>query len=116
MFDHVKFGASDYAASKAFFLKALEPLGVGVVSEWPPAYGVELGAPQGKTSLCLYQTQEKPAHLYLAFTAGNRQLWVDMESSRWGVHCTAPRAHGRTAGGYAVNSSSRRSNCSGFKT
>jgi catechol 2,3-dioxygenase-like lactoylglutathione lyase family enzyme len=32
MFDHVKFGVSDYAASKAFFLKALEPLGVSVVS------------------------------------------------------------------------------------
>jgi catechol 2,3-dioxygenase-like lactoylglutathione lyase family enzyme len=27
MFDHVKFGVSDYAASKAFFLEALEPLG-----------------------------------------------------------------------------------------
>ena len=25
MFDHVKFGVSDYAASKAFFLKAREP-------------------------------------------------------------------------------------------
>ncbi|MDB5753776.1 MAG: hypothetical protein JWR56_204, partial [Massilia sp.] len=25
MFDHVKFGVSDYATSKAFFLKALEP-------------------------------------------------------------------------------------------
>jgi hypothetical protein len=42
MFDHVKFGVSDYAASKAFFLKALEPLGVAVVSEGPPTYGVEL--------------------------------------------------------------------------
>src|SRR3954462_13664959 len=40
MFDHVKFGVSDYAASKAFFLKALEPLGVAVVSEGPPTYGV----------------------------------------------------------------------------
>jgi hypothetical protein len=30
MFDHVKFGVSDYAASKAYFLKALEPLGVAV--------------------------------------------------------------------------------------
>jgi catechol 2,3-dioxygenase-like lactoylglutathione lyase family enzyme len=30
MFDHVKLGVSDYAASKAFFLKALEPLGVAV--------------------------------------------------------------------------------------
>ena len=36
MFDHVEFGVSDYAASKAFFLKALEPLGVAVVPEGPP--------------------------------------------------------------------------------
>lgn len=41
MFDHVKFGVSDYAASKTFFLKALEPLGVAVASEGSPAYGVE---------------------------------------------------------------------------
>lgn len=72
MFDHVKFGVSDYAASRAFFLKALEPLGVAVVSEGLPAYGVEL-SPKGKASLCLYQTEEKPAHLHLAFTADNRQ-------------------------------------------
>src|SRR4030088_2826248 len=72
LFDHVKFGVSDYAASKAFFLKALEPLGVAVVSEGPPTYGVEL-SPKGKASLCLYQTEEKPAHLHLAFTAENRQ-------------------------------------------
>ena len=72
MFDHVKFGVSDYAASKSFFLKALEPLGVTVVTEWPPN-GVELSQPKGKVSLCLYQTGEKPAHLHLAFVAGNRQ-------------------------------------------
>ena len=72
MFDHVKFGVSDYAASKAFFLKALEPLGVAVVQEGAPAYGVELSL-RGKASLCLYQTQEKPAHLHLAFTAENRR-------------------------------------------
>src|SRR6185369_2548419 len=56
MFDHVKFGVSDYAASKAFFLKALEPVGISVVSEGPPTYGVELSPPEGKASLCLYQT------------------------------------------------------------
>src|SRR5881398_2157764 len=72
MFDHVKFGVSDYATSKAFFLKALEPLGVAIVQEGPPTYGVEL-SPKGKASLCLYQTEEKPAHLHLAFTAENRQ-------------------------------------------
>jgi catechol 2,3-dioxygenase-like lactoylglutathione lyase family enzyme len=72
MFDHVKFGVSDYAATKAFFLKALEPLGVAVGSEGSPAYGVEL-CTKAKASLCLFQTDEKPAHLHLAFVAENRQ-------------------------------------------
>ena len=70
MFDHVVFGVSDYAASKAFFLKALEPIGMTVVSEG--ALGIELSA-DGKASLCLFQTEEKPAHLHLAFVAENRQ-------------------------------------------
>ena len=73
MFDHVKFGVSDYAASKAFFVTALEPLGVAVASEGSPAYGVELSQPEGAVSLCLCQTEEKPAHLHLAFAAKNRQ-------------------------------------------
>lgn len=73
MFDHVKFGVSDYAASKAFYLKALEPLGVVVVSEGAPSYGVELCPPGGKVSLCLFQTEEKPAHLHLAFKAEDRR-------------------------------------------
>ena len=72
MFDHVKFGVSDFAASKAFFLKALEPIGLAVASEGVPTYGVELCA-KGDTSLCLYQTEERPAPLHLAFTAENRQ-------------------------------------------
>ncbi|HJV96527.1 MAG TPA: VOC family protein, partial [Albitalea sp.] len=33
MFDHIGFGVGDYATSKAFFLKALQPLGYGVVME-----------------------------------------------------------------------------------
>lgn len=72
MFDHVKFGVSDYAQSKAFYLKALEPLGVTEVREWPPN-GVELSQPNGKASLCLYQSQERPARLHLAFIAESRQ-------------------------------------------
>jgi catechol 2,3-dioxygenase-like lactoylglutathione lyase family enzyme len=72
MFDHVKFGVSDYAASKAFFLKALEPLGVAVGSEGTPTYGVELCS-SARASLCLFQTEEKPAHLHLAFAAENRR-------------------------------------------
>jgi len=70
MFDHVVFGVSDYAASKAFFLKALEPIGMAIVAEGP--LGIELSA-DGKVSLCMFQTEEKPAHLHLAFVAENRQ-------------------------------------------
>jgi catechol 2,3-dioxygenase-like lactoylglutathione lyase family enzyme len=72
MFDHVKFGVSDYETSKAFFLQALRPLGVTVATEWPPN-GVELSQPGGKVSLCIYQSAEKPAHLHLAFAAANRR-------------------------------------------
>ena len=72
MFDHVKFGVSDFAASKAFYLKALEPLGVALVAEGEPTYGVEL-ASKSKASLCLFQTAEKPAHIHLAFLAESRQ-------------------------------------------
>ena len=71
MFDHVTCGVSDYAVSKAFFLKALEPLGIAVVQEGPPDYGVELSL-KDQASLILYKTGEKPAHLHLAFRAENR--------------------------------------------
>lgn len=72
MFDHVKFGVSDYATSKAFYLRALEPLGVTVGSEGSPSYGVEFYS-KGDASLCLFQTEEKPAQLHLAFTADSRR-------------------------------------------
>ena len=72
MFDHVKFGVSDYAASKAFFLQALAPLGVTLVGEGEPSYGAEL-AGSGDASLCLYQSAEKPAPLHIAFRADSRE-------------------------------------------
>ena len=73
MFDHVKFGVSDFQESKAFFLAALDPIGVVAVAEGVPAYGVELCIPGNSASLCLFQTDEKPAHLHLAFTAASRR-------------------------------------------
>ena len=72
MFDHVKFGVSDYAASKTFFLKALKPLGVVAGAEGTPAYGIEL-CMSGDVSLCLFESKERPAPLHLAFRAGSRQ-------------------------------------------
>jgi catechol 2,3-dioxygenase-like lactoylglutathione lyase family enzyme len=72
VFDHVKFGVSDFAASKAFFVKALAPLGVTIVAEGEPGYGVELCQKGNNASLVLFQTNEKPAHLHVAFVAANR--------------------------------------------
>ncbi len=73
MFDHVKFGVSDYAASKAFYLKALEPLGIEGGAEGAPAYGIELCADGQLATLCLFQATEKPAPMHLAFAAASRQ-------------------------------------------
>jgi catechol 2,3-dioxygenase-like lactoylglutathione lyase family enzyme len=88
MFDHIGFGVSDYAASKAFFLEALRPLGVGVVMEGQ--YGVGLGQ-DGKPSLWMYRTDEKPALLHLAFVAANRKQ-VDE------FYCAAIAAGGKDNG------------------
>lgn len=73
MFDHVKFGVSDFAASKAFYLKALEPLGVKVAAEDIATYGIELVRPNDNCSLVIFQTDERPAHLHLAFVAESRE-------------------------------------------
>jgi catechol 2,3-dioxygenase-like lactoylglutathione lyase family enzyme len=70
MFDHVVFGVRDYAASKAFYLKALAPLRLAVLQEGP--LGVEMAAEGQSSSLCLFQTTEQPAHLHLAFVADSR--------------------------------------------
>ena len=70
MFDHVVFGVSDYAGSKAFFLKALEPLGLVIASEGP--LGVEFCRPGSNASLCIRRIEEAATHLHLAFVAENR--------------------------------------------
>ena len=69
MFDHLGFAVSDLAASKRFFVAALEPLGIGVVMEG--ASGVGLGA-NGKPSLWLAPGQERPGPMHLAFAATSR--------------------------------------------
>jgi predicted lactoylglutathione lyase len=38
-----------------------------------PTYGIELVRPDSNASLVLHQTEEKPAHLHLAFVAENRR-------------------------------------------
>lgn len=72
MFDHVVFSASDYERSKAFFLQALQPLGVELVSEGP--LGVEMCRPGETASLCIRREPvAAPSHLHLAFTVSHRE-------------------------------------------
>jgi 2-iminobutanoate/2-iminopropanoate deaminase len=71
MFDHVKIGVTDYAASKAFFLTALAPLGVVAGGEGEPTYGIELCG-RNDASLCLFQAKDRPAALHIAFVAESR--------------------------------------------
>jgi len=73
MFDHVKFGTRNYAASKAFYLKALAPLGITAGAEGEPSYGIELVQKGNITSFILFETTEKPAHLHIAFIAQTRE-------------------------------------------
>ncbi len=91
MFDHVKFGVRDFALSKAFYLRALEPIGVTAVTDWPPD-GAELSQPSGIASLCIYQTEEKPAHLHIAFMAESRQQVDAFYSAALGAggQCNGP--------------------------
>lgn len=71
MFDHVVFGVSNYEESKAFFLRALQPLGVVVVSEGP--LGIEMCRPGNQSSLCIRRIEQKATHLHLAFAADSRE-------------------------------------------
>src|SRR4249920_3198744 len=41
--DHVALNVTDYERSRAFYLQALAPLGVGIVMEFPDAKGLGLG-------------------------------------------------------------------------
>ena len=40
--------------------------------DWPPN-GAELSQPSGLSSLCIYETDETPAHLHIAFVAESRE-------------------------------------------
>ncbi len=69
MFDHLGIGVSNIAASKRFFLQALEPLGVSLAMEGPGSLG--LGR-DGKPSLWISESTDKPARLHIAISAPTR--------------------------------------------
>jgi catechol 2,3-dioxygenase-like lactoylglutathione lyase family enzyme len=67
--DHIGFNVSDFAASKEFFLRALEPLGIGVVSE---GEGWAMIGREGKPQFWFGSFGRSPGPIHIAFAAANR--------------------------------------------
>ncbi len=70
MLDHLGFGVSDVATSKAFFTAALAPLGYTAVMEGGGGVGIGIGKPM----LWLAPTDEKPAPLHIACHTADRTV------------------------------------------
>jgi len=61
MFDHIGFNVTDFAKSKEFFLRALQPLGIGVVAprRWlGNYYGAFVIGPDGHNVEAVCHTAE----------------------------------------------------------
>jgi catechol 2,3-dioxygenase-like lactoylglutathione lyase family enzyme len=70
IFDHIGFNVSDLQPSKAFYLQALAPLGIGVAMDgegW-----VMLGRP-GKPQFWIGSFGSSPGPIHLAFAAESRE-------------------------------------------
>ena len=93
MIDHVSVVVSDPAASRAFYEKALAPLGYRAVAEYGPVVG--LGAPTdeaGPVAELWLVPGEDPQPVHLALTAGSVE---EVEA----FHAAGLAAGGRDNGG-----------------
>lgn len=70
IFDHIGFNVSDFARSKAFYLQALAPLGIGVVSE---GEGWVLIGRGGKPQFWFGAFGPSPGTIHIAFAADDRE-------------------------------------------
>jgi catechol 2,3-dioxygenase-like lactoylglutathione lyase family enzyme len=73
--DHTGLNVSDYQKSKAFFLKALAPLGYQLIKELPasivPQGAMGMGVPP-KPDFWVAGGQPDPPRVHIAFRAGSR--------------------------------------------
>lgn len=70
MFDHIGFNVSDFSRSKAFYVEALTPLGIGVALEgegW-----AMLGRP-GRPQFWIGSFKSSPGPIHIAFVADTRE-------------------------------------------
>jgi catechol 2,3-dioxygenase-like lactoylglutathione lyase family enzyme len=69
VFDHIGFNVSDFSTSKAFFLSALKPLGIGVVAEGEGWAMIGRGS---EAQLSFGATGASPGSIHIAFSAASR--------------------------------------------
>jgi len=70
MFDHIGIAVADVPASRAFYVAALAPLGIGVAMEFGDQVG--LGR-DGQPQFWFGGGGKPPGHLHLAFAARSRE-------------------------------------------
>jgi len=92
MIDHLALNVSDLEASRAFYTRALEPLGIGVVLERPGSCGL---GEEGKPYFFIHARGEPSTSVHVAFTAADRPA-VDA------FHRAALEAGGTDNGGPGV--------------
>lgn len=77
MIDHVGYPVRDFAASKAFFLQALAPLGYGLVmevtEEQTGGHGAHAGFGDGKPDFWIGSGRPPAGAVHIAFRAASRE-------------------------------------------
>jgi len=68
--DHIGFNVSDFPATKAFLVQALQPLGIAILSEGP---GWAMLGRDGKPQFWFGSFGPSPGPIHLAFAAANRE-------------------------------------------
>jgi len=72
MLDHITLPVADFDRSRAFYIKALKPLGITVIMEAPPGVGVAAGlGVEGKPFFWIGEGRPS-AGTHVAFTAESR--------------------------------------------
>jgi catechol 2,3-dioxygenase-like lactoylglutathione lyase family enzyme len=73
MFDHVGVNVRDYATSRAFYERALAPLGYGVAMEFPEHRAVAFG-PGERPEFWVVQREPYGTGTHVAFQCGDRAI------------------------------------------
>lgn len=112
MIDHVGLNVSDVAASKAFYERALAPLGYTVGSEFEDEEGKHVGfrSPQGRYDFWIAQRGEPTTTAHVSFRVESRDLvdafhaaGLEAGGRDNGAPGPRPRYHANYYGGFLLD-------------